>query len=375
MRLNFKKIFPLAVLALLAVCLLTACANDDVIGDLKDKGYVYRVTFDFCGGTAKENSSQLYYVQSNSLIFAPGTESTDTEAPILNGHHVKEYYVKETAADGTEIERTWNFDTDRVTGDVTLYCRWATDFSVQIRYGEDNAEFSSVKVSDTDPTVSKFSSPRWSNHTLLGFYYDAEYTTPVTFPYVHAMNDDQPVETVYAKFIEGTYTVVTKASDLRTVSVGGKYYLMNDIDMSSEPGATFPDSFSGEIIGNGHVISNLTVEKLQTRTGEYYGLFNSLTKSAILKDVTFENLKVTVTLGETLNKKTVFVGLLAGGCDDATTLENVKVAGELVYDYCGREDLGDQTVMVEKVFGEASNEKTAAVTGEITVTELNTKAE
>ena len=81
-------------------------------------------------------------------MFTPGASGTNTEGPIRSGYHVKEYYIKEEAADGSETERAWDFDKDRVTEDLTLYCRWAKNYSVRICYGEDFAQILNVSVSD-----------------------------------------------------------------------------------------------------------------------------------------------------------------------------------------------------------------------------------
>lgn len=374
MKFYGKKTGLLAILVLSLVFLFSACSSNreqEKLDQLEQDGYVCKVTIDFCGGTAGGNEKQLYYTKPNSLMFAPGAESTNTESPIRSGYHVKEYYVKETAADGSEAERTWDFEKDRVTADLTLYCRWAKNYSVRICYGEDFSGTLVVSVSDDNPSVSKFTAPKWEGHTLIGYYYDEAYTKPVTFPYVHAHNDENPAETVYAKFIEGNYRVISKPSDLKSVSAGANYYLLNDIDMSEAGKISFPDTYSGQFIGNGHKIMNLTVEKTQSKTGTSYGLFNRLASGAVLRDVTFENLQVKVNLNNEQNQMLLQLGALAGLCDEGVTLENVTISGSFTYDCNNRQNLTGKIESVGNIFGEAPAAASAAVTSTVTVTAVN----
>ena len=374
MKLYGKKTGLLAILVLSLLLLLSACSSNreqEKLDRLEQDGYVCKVTIDFCGGTAGGKEKQLYYTKLNSLMFTPGASNTNTESPVRSGYHVKEYYVREKATDGSETERVWNFDKDRITEDLTLYCRWAKNYSVRIRYGEDFAKTSEVSVSDEDPSVSRFTAPKWEGHTLIGYYYDEAYTQPVTFPYIHAHDDANPDETVYAKFIEGNYRVISKPSDLKSVSAGANYYLLNDIDMSEAGKISFPDTYSGQFLGNGHKILNLTVEKNQSKTGTIYGLFNRLASGAVLRDVTFENLQVKVNLNNLQNQMLLQMGALAGLCDDGATVENVTLSGTFTYDCNNRQDLVGKIESANNAFGDAPAAASEAVTSTVTVTAVN----
>ncbi len=374
MKLHGKKTGLLAILVLSLVLLFSACSSNreqEKLDRLEQDGYVCKVTIDFCGGTAGGNEKQLYYAKPDSLMFTPGADGTNTEGPIRSGYHVKEYYVREKAADGSETERTWDFGQDRITGDLTLYCRWAKNYSVRIRYGEDFAQALNVSVSDENPSVSRFTAPKWEGHTLIGYYYDEAYTRPVVFPYIHAHDDANPAETVYAKFIEGNFRVISKPSDLKSVSAGANYYLLNDIDMSEAGKISFPDTYSGKFLGNGHRILNLTVEKSQSKAGTAYGLFNRLASGAVLRDVTFENLQVKINLNNQQNQMLLQLGALAGRCDEGVTVENVTMSGAFTYDCNNRQNLAGKIESVGNVFGEAPAAAGAGVTSTVTVTALN----
>ena len=374
MKLYGKKTGLLAILVLSLVLLFSACSSNreqEKLDRLEQDGYVCKVTIDFCGGTAGGNEKQLYYAKPDSLMFTPGADGTNTEGPIRSGYHVKEYYVREKAADGRETERTWDFGQDRITGDLTLYCRWAKNYSVRIRYGEDFAQALNVSVSDENPSVSRFTAPKWEGHTLIGYYYDEAYTRPVVFPYIHAHDDANPAETVYAKFIEGNFRVISKPSDLKSVSAGANYYLLNDIDMSEAGKISFPDTYSGKFLGNGHRILNLTVEKSQSKAGTAYGLFNRLASGAVLRDVTFENLQVKINLNNQQNQMLLQLGALAGRCDEGVTVENVTMSGAFTYDCNNRQNLAGKIESVGNVFGAAPAAAGAGVTSTVTVTALN----
>ena len=93
MKFYGKKTGLLAILVLSLVFLFSACSSNreqEKLDQLEQDGYVCKVTIDFCGGTAGGNEKQLYYTKPNSLMFAPGAESTNTESPIRSGYHVKE---------------------------------------------------------------------------------------------------------------------------------------------------------------------------------------------------------------------------------------------------------------------------------------------
>lgn len=356
---------------LCVACLLASCGTKNNINDLISSGYTCKVTIDFCGGLSKGNGKQLYYTREGSLMFMPGADKTGTDEPVLSGYHVKEYYVKEKADDGSETERVWNFDSDRVTGDITIYCRWAKNYTVRILYGDNNESVMEVKVPDGG-SVARFSSPKWSGHTLLGYYTDSEYKNPVTFPYKHGLSEDKPDETVYARFIEGDYELVSKPSDLSTVSAGGNYYLLNDIDMSEAGEVTFPETFSGQIIGNGYRITNLRVTHHQTKNGEYYGLFGRLAGNAELRDISFENLRLTLVLDNRQNSKVLYIGALAGRCDNTVKLSGVTVSGGVTIDCAGRTDT-DSVMNAELAgaFGESSDEAKKAVVVNVTTEKIN----
>ncbi len=112
-----------AIAAAIALCGLAACSDGGT--DFGPEVY-YTVTFDSLGGSAVESQS----VRSGNPAVRP-------ETPVREGYFLTGWYEDGEAAD------EWNFDTDRVTSDITLYAGWelsgaaaATSSLVYERYGE-----------------------------------------------------------------------------------------------------------------------------------------------------------------------------------------------------------------------------------------------
>ena len=75
---------------------------------------------------------------------------------------------------------------------------------------------------------NSFREPSWTDHTFFGFYYDEEYTQPVTFPYTYTEENPD----VYARFLEGEWLLVSSPAEFAKIRYNTNVWLMNDIDMS-----------------------------------------------------------------------------------------------------------------------------------------------
>ena len=91
------------------------------------------------------------------------------------------------------------------------------------------------------------------------------------------------------------YTVIKTADELQAMkdNLSGKYILMNDIDLSGynweAVGVDDVNPFTGELNGNGYVISNLKINK---PIEDYQGLFGAV-MGGTLKNIALENVDVT----------------------------------------------------------------------------------
>lgn len=88
------------------------------------------------------------------------------------------------------------------------------------------------------------------------------------------------------------YTVIKTAQDLINIknNLSGKYVLMDDIDLSGYnfTGAVITGTFTGQFIGNGYTISNMTIN---AKPGDV-GLFE-YTKGATIASVNFKDVNIT----------------------------------------------------------------------------------
>lgn len=340
--------------------------NEDVWQNAIDRGFTCKVTYELGSGTSNGKSTLYYMVRPGSTAPELGV-TQGTGEPILKDHTAVGYYY--TDANGNEV--AWDIKNDTVSSDIVLTAKWERNYAIRIRYGEGNESAITITVLDGMGALETLREPKWEGHTFYGFYADAEYTEPIVFPYEHSKDPENRVETVYAKFLDGSYTIVREPQDFKkTINAGGRYYIDADIDMTGEP-ITLPTSFVGKIIGNGHTIKGLTVELKQTKNSEAYGLFGSIGATAELRDVTFEDAKVTVLLDNAQNNKISHIGLLGGSVAEGATFENVTVTGELLYNTCQRDLTG--LLVIGEAFGEGESDGVTATVQvkEITAEEAN----
>ncbi|MBU9710580.1 GLUG motif-containing protein [Evansella tamaricis] len=116
-------------------------------------------------------------------------------------------------------------------------------------------------------------------------------------------------------------------NEIRDDDPGKFYVLTSDIDLSGdpwndgegwEPIGTSSDPFTGNLDGQGHIISGLTINRPSTN---YIGLFGSTTESNV------SNLTLYV---EEIEGRHHVAGLI--GHADSTTLNNVHVVGDILSD-------------------------------------------
>ena len=328
------KIILACIFAVSLCFAAVSCASETVEDELR-KEYPCLVTIDYNGGAEGLLTEKKVFVKNNSLFLEPG-QSTKYQAPTKSGFNIEGYYLGEKDSEGNiEFGEKWNFDTDRVTADVILYVKWVEKLTINIIYGENNSQKNVITliIKDKDPSWSVFSSftaPTWSGYTFCAFYYDAEYTKKIEFPYDYQV---KPVQNIYARFAEGDWTVIDDASQTKSITYSAKIYLLNDIDFDGMSGYSFPTAFNGEINGNGHKIKNIALAKSTTKNVNYCGLFNKLEAKAYIRDVSFENIRITVTFNEpNADGKDNFMGVLAGSITEGAKIENVQVSGALIYD-------------------------------------------
>ncbi len=130
---------------------------------------------------------------------------------------------------------------------------------------------------------------------------------------------------VYMKFVSGNFVLVSQPGDLK---IGGEYgffgtdaagntidgyVIQDDIDFSGVT-LTMAENFSGEIIGNGYTLSNITLSvssgKVDMDKEKSIALFDTL-QDAQIEALTFENTTITTRLNEGTSIKAALIALNA----------------------------------------------------------------
>ena len=229
---------------------------------------------------------------------------------------------------------------------ITLYAAWLPLFTVDfydLSSGEylDSLTFDPTTVEDirlpawdeTTGAIDMFDFPSRPGYTFNAAYYDAEGTQKVEAETLtHPGQVDLQTATaqntalqLYVGWDMGEwYHIYTADQFLDNASVTGSYAIMNDIDFTGKiwPSVLMHGTFGGTIEGNGHTISNITLEQTnnsKTNTG----LFGSLTETALITDLTLENVTVTIKAGTRATGSSF--GLLAGTISDKANILHLAI--------------------------------------------------
>ncbi|MBO5327647.1 MAG: hypothetical protein J6B04_00570 [Clostridia bacterium] len=179
--------------------------------------------------------------------------------------------------------------------------------------------------------------------TFYDYYYDAECTQPVVWPYempdgeeeeegqpeLQAEEEEESLDPViYAKYIEGDWIMLRGAKDIvkNWNSLGNaskKVWLFKDIDCTGN-GVLQTVNLACEFRGNGHTISNLKLNQSVSNEGKA-GIFKSIKAGAKMTDVNFTNVTVTYSM----TGKAAYLYLFAYEILEGATLSNVNVSANV----------------------------------------------
>ena len=235
---------------------------------------------------------------------------------------------------------------------LTLYAAWIPYFEIEF-YALDTGEL--LHTMTYDPTVGKeLNVPSWDEetgtlelydfperegYTFDGVYLDATGTQQITDAQItHPGQVDYATGTatnsqlkLYVDWMEGEwYHIYTAEQFADNATMNGCYELYADLDFSEDtwPTAFMYGNFSGQIVGNGHTISN--IELVQTNNSKTNaGLFGALTDGAKVSDVTFTNVALTIESGTRVNGTNY--GLFAGTISDSAVITGTSVVNSTLY--------------------------------------------
>ena len=333
-----KKILikiALAACALAGAFAAAGCRSGERKGD-----YDYLVTFNYNVGSLQEGAVEDCYlgVKENSLVvLQPGADAR-FPGRTVEGYYVGGWYLPATDASGNALVNEadgrvvwgeeWDFASDRVTKDLTLYAKLLPNSKLIIKGGDEDKTFDGSRydgeMNKPDSTLTALL-PRKEGYTFIDYYEDEAFTKKFEWPYVF----EEAEKIVYAKFVQGDWAPVTTANEFVSAVSDNKkpIYLDNDIDFTGV--AWVPGDFNFELNGNGHAVKNITYSRDGNRNGSNaspFALFNSVF-DANIHDITFENAMLTFNVTMALNAGNFRAAPFATNANDKTVIANVKMTG------------------------------------------------
>lgn len=256
----------------------------------------------------------------------------------------------------------WDFAKDKLAVDpasvegadtpvVTLYAAWAPRFAYEFydintgkligTYEFDPIYINQVTVPEWNTTTGQLDMhefPKVDNKTFSAVYLDKSGATPVTdptIPHSGVINLENAttsgnVMSLYVDMLDGNwYNIYTADHFIKYASPTGNYNIMADLDFTGKgwKNTLTYGNFSGTINGNGHTLSNITVTQNDAGKSNA-GLFGTITDSATIKDVKFENVTLNIETGS--RRPDASFGLLCGSLSANATFTGFEISGNIV---------------------------------------------
>lgn len=343
MKMKWVKAGLIVLLGALLMTALAAC------GGKKSAEYDYLVTFDYNYPYETTNERFVYRgaKEGATLIIGPGEQGTASQG-ILPQYVLEGWYLPQgTNAEGEPLKgedgrvllgKKWDFKTDRVTSDITLYANifeQASIVFVDAATDEicDNALLSGAQMiyyqapgTEYTPLDMLFYTPGKAGHTFIDYYVDKDCTELFSWPYVFEAGVQQKV---YVRFAEGSWNVVRTAKEFNTAFAGtNNVWLAADIDFS-ETAFVANKTFGGKLEGDGHKLTGIDVTlPVEGDASTEIGLIGKLEATAVISNLTIENAKITANAprSNTVYSYSMFAASAAAGAQ----IKNVTVTGQIV---------------------------------------------
>lgn len=315
---------------------LSGCSGGDA--DLDGKNIV---TFEVNGGTLNYGTSSTK--TKVNFAYYPGTYIVDPSTMpnysiSKSGYKFIGWY---TSVDCNPSEK-WDFGKPFDTETLTLYAGWEKlikyTYTVYYPDGESNVALGNYEVSAGE----KFDDYRnvaneRDDYTCIGYYKNREMTEPWDFDITHPGGDVDLDIPVYAKHIPGEWELAGSYEELKAAVTRGNVYLTADIDCGGGT-LNIPTNFDKIFEGNGYKITNLSVNKSGTLINPSSAIFATLSASAEVRNVTFENVTYTfMDIKESTDKVqvTAKVAALAVSIEEGAKVTNVSLSGTIKTNYAG----------------------------------------
>lgn len=382
---NKIKYLLFTVMLLIAVCFVASCSQWDTPYDsLDEEGYTVSVRFDANGGIFA-GTEDVYIVdvfntngKSEISLLAPNDPKRGTGAFEIsktksifvgwyterqlrvdeNGNPLDAYGVL-TSVSGREQGYTysgkWDFDKSTFKIDpnkeynseenaLTLYAAWVPSFVFDVYIENESGEFDLLMTKET----LEIELPRWNDKTgkmdvkslpaVEGkTFKEASLTKDFTELVSGTVNGGIDYETgtmqgegkveIYTRYMDGVWFKITTPKQFKDNSrLDGCYMIEADLDFTGIVWSSTlaSDGFKGKIIGNGHKMSNITVNQGNTSVMRG-GLFGGIDAGAEITGVTFESITFNMNAGSL--KAGASFGLLAGTISNEAVLSDITVSG------------------------------------------------
>lgn len=225
-----SKRFYIAVLAVLIVLSMALVACDVFGGsdtDTTASPTVYSVSFDPCGGS----NVVLQTVEEGRLVTEPETPTRDTY--VFDGWYKDSSFVTK-----------WNFATDKVYSNMTLYAKWVQPVAVETN--DDEGGSVSMRSSTSESGVVFLEAKTNKGYTFLGWF-DGDTRVDENSTYKCHVTDEN--KTFTAKWFK--LNIVGNREDAGSVSGLDKTYVVGSrasIKATINDGYVFIGWFNGETL-------------------------------------------------------------------------------------------------------------------------------
>lgn len=320
-----KKLF----MFFLCLFILTGCSGGTVEPNYLANGYTVTVNYFMGEGTWRGRNEAVFQYKPNSPVAQIGIDFAKGETPELVGHTLDGWYLDEEFTQKFDFANTLTVDGQT----INLYAKWVPNISYTyqvIAFDDNNQEIVVDEINTGVGQVFEKILVRRDDYIVLGYFQDKECQIPWDDSHVmrEALEGETKViEKVYSTWLPDTFEIVSTPEGFNKALTRGKdIYLQADLDFSNK-NMSYSSSYSGQIIGNGHTISNISLNSLDELASDkrpQFGFFGTL-YGATIKDLKIENVNIYV---ETKIQVEIYIGTLAGTIINST-IENVSISGNL----------------------------------------------
>ncbi len=391
MKKKVKSKLILLFVCLASLFLLGGCSLGETFEEaLTNRNLTAQVTYYSNGGTfdGTPDKKDMYFKEgSKALNIGKVNPTSGTIKLERNNYTFDAWYYAELDGEGNPVKDSegnykttekvdftqvlsrgdhWHFVAKWIANvkvNVQLVCEEGKTISVEVEEGEEaithkNGDIVATYTYGTSGEVDLDSEAPFTavddSFTFVEFYTDAACTQLLQGKLVQGTED----ATVYAKYIEGEWTIVKTASDLskmfNNVTASQHYWLIQDIDAAGKTIA--PKAlFACEVQGNGFTVSNLTVKMERLTANSKTSLFGDIQETAVIENLTFANTTFTYSLrGSVLDIYLVFTSLARGA-----KVNNVQIDGTMTIDKLPEEIVSNFVDGYDKcLFGGYANDAT-----------------